>query len=77
MIYQPVLSGSYQQTPSSQTEETWREMTVNFAYEVSLFILVGICHKILRHGTDDFTSPPKEVVLRVLLPLKNILLGRV
>jgi hypothetical protein len=42
MIYQSVLSGSYQQTPSSQAEETWREMTVNFAYEVSLFILVGI-----------------------------------
>jgi hypothetical protein len=25
----------------------------------------------LRHGTDDFTSPPKEGVLRIFFPLKN------
>ena len=25
----------------------------------------------LRHGTDDFTSPPKEGVLRIFSPLKN------
>jgi len=25
----------------------------------------------LRHGTDGFTSPPKEGVLRILSPLKN------
>jgi hypothetical protein len=31
----------------------------------------------LRHGTDDFTSPPKEGVLRILSPLKSIVLGRV
>jgi hypothetical protein len=30
----------------------------------------------LRHGTDGFTSPPKEVVLRILSP-KCIVLGRV
>ena len=24
----------------------------------------------LRHGTDGFTSPPKEGVLRIFLPLK-------
>jgi len=24
----------------------------------------------LRHGTDGFTSPPKEDVLRIFLPLK-------
>jgi hypothetical protein len=46
---------------------------VNFAYEVSHFISVRflICRKILRHGTDDFTSPPKEVVLRNFIALKN------
>jgi hypothetical protein len=27
--------------PSSETGEIWREMAVNFAREVSLFILVG------------------------------------
>jgi len=25
----------------------------------------------LRHGTDGFTSPPKEGVLRIFSPLKN------
>jgi hypothetical protein len=31
----------------------------------------------LLHGTDGFTSPPKEGVLRILSPLKSIVLGRV
>jgi hypothetical protein len=31
----------------------------------------------LRSGTDGFTSPPKEGVLRILSPLKSIVLGRV
>jgi hypothetical protein len=31
----------------------------------------------LRHGTDGFSSPPKEGVLRILPPLKSIILGRV
>jgi hypothetical protein len=26
---------------------------------------------LLRHGTDGFTSPPKEVVLRIFITLKN------
>jgi hypothetical protein len=25
----------------------------------------------LRHGTDGFTSPPKEVALRIFITLKN------
>jgi hypothetical protein len=25
----------------------------------------------LRHGTNGFTSPPKEVVLRIFITLKN------
>jgi hypothetical protein len=25
----------------------------------------------LRHGTDGFTSPPREVVLRIFITLKN------
>jgi hypothetical protein len=25
----------------------------------------------LRHGTDGFTSPPKEVLLRIFITLKN------
>jgi hypothetical protein len=31
----------------------------------------------IRHGTDGFTSPPKEGVLWILSPLKSIVLGRV
>jgi hypothetical protein len=31
----------------------------------------------VRHGTDGFTSPPKEGVLRILSPLKSIVVGRV
>ena len=27
--------------------------------------------KVLLHGTDGFTSPPKEVVLRIFITLKN------
>jgi hypothetical protein len=29
------------------------------------------CRKILRHGTDGFTSSTKEVVLRICIALKN------
>jgi hypothetical protein len=29
----------------------------------------------LRHGTDGFTSPPKEVVLRIFITLKNPSVG--
>jgi len=35
----------------------------------------GLLHAAnLRHGTDGFTSPPKEGLLRILSPLK---IGRV
>jgi hypothetical protein len=52
-------------TSGSEAGESWREMTVNFGYKVSLFIPVGFltCCKILRHWTDGFTSPPKDVFL--------------
>jgi hypothetical protein len=30
-----------------------------------------------QHGTDGFTSPPKEGVLQILSPLKSIVFGRV
>jgi hypothetical protein len=29
------------------------------------------CRKILRHGADGFTSPPKKGVLRIFIVLKN------
>jgi hypothetical protein len=47
------------ETPGSEAGETWREMAVNFAYEASLSY------------SDGFTSPPKEIVLRIFIALKN------
>jgi hypothetical protein len=41
-------------------------MAAEFRLPVSL-----ICRKILRHATDGFTSPPKEVALRIFIALKN------
>jgi hypothetical protein len=47
----------------------------NFAYEEGYLFhtLKGslICRNILRHGTDGFISPPKEVVLRIFIAIKN------
>jgi hypothetical protein len=41
-------------------------MGVNFAYEASFHALKVLLHAVkLRHGTDGFTSSPKEVVLRI------------
>jgi hypothetical protein len=60
------------ETSSREAGETWREM-VKFYLQYSSFIFVSFltCPKILRHGTDCFTSPPKEVVLRISITLKN------
>jgi hypothetical protein len=46
---------------------------VNFAYETFLFHARKVLlHAVnLRHGTDGFTSPLKEVVLRIFITLKN------
>jgi hypothetical protein len=49
-------------------------MAVKFVHEVSFFMRVGFfltCRKILGHGTDGFTFPPKEAVLRNFIALKN------
>jgi hypothetical protein len=48
-------------------------MAVNFAYEVSPFILSGFftCRKSLRHGTYGFAFPPKEGVLHMFIAVKN------
>jgi len=42
----------------------------NFAYMASLFIRELLHAANLRHGTDGFTSPRKEGVLRIFSPLK-------
>jgi hypothetical protein len=46
-------------------------------YFCSYLRVVFTCHSILRHGASGFTFPPKEGVLRILLPLKIHHLGLV
>jgi hypothetical protein len=42
-------------------------MAVKFAYLWGALT----CRKIVRHGIDDFTSPPKEGLPRIFIALKN------
>jgi hypothetical protein len=51
--------------PSEDLGEKW---PLNFAYETRKVLLHAVN---LRHGTDGFTSPPKEFVLRIFITLKN------
>jgi hypothetical protein len=46
---------------------------MNFSLRNISFIFWSVltCPKILRHGVDSFTCPPKEVVLRSFVALKN------
>jgi hypothetical protein len=48
-------------------------MAVNFATKYLLHTSQGssTCRKLLTHGIDGFTSPPKEVVLRILVAVKT------
>jgi hypothetical protein len=49
------------ETPSSEVGETLREMAFNVAYEVSLFIRVGLTyHKILPNWADGFLLPRRK-----------------
>jgi hypothetical protein len=59
----------------AKQEELSKEMMDFFfsPYEVSFFHIWNgslTCRKILRHGVEGFTSPPKEVV-RIFIALKN------
>jgi hypothetical protein len=51
------------------SQETWRNGGY-LAYATVLFMPVRFFY-MPRHGTDGFTSPPKEVVLRIFITLKN------
>ena len=42
-----------------------------FRLEFDFHVIHDLLHAAnMRHGTDAFTSPPKEGVLRIFLPLK-------
>jgi hypothetical protein len=48
----------------SEARETWmRNMAAEFCLRSIFFMLLHAVN--LRYGTDGFTSPPKEVVLRI------------
>jgi hypothetical protein len=57
----------------SEAGRNWARNVREFCLSVSLSYLKGslTCYKILRHGTDSFTSSPKEVVLWIFIALKN------
>jgi hypothetical protein len=53
-------------------------MAADFCLRASFHARRVLLHAVnLRHGTHGFTSPPKEGVLRILSPLKSIVLGQV
>jgi hypothetical protein len=55
------LSGNLLPESSSCKEGELAKEMINFAYEISFHIPKGsFTCKILRHGVDGFTSPPKE-----------------
>jgi hypothetical protein len=49
----------------------WEMAALNFAYWFYSCPKVLLHAVNLRHGTDGFTSSPKEVVLRIFITLKN------
>jgi hypothetical protein len=57
--------------PSSERWKYGREMSGNIAHMTSQFTPLGIFYMPqIRHGTDGFTAPPKEGVLRIFSLLK-------
>jgi hypothetical protein len=80
LIRPPETSGSKasRHLVAKQVKYGWETWPLNFANEASVHARRFLLHAVnLRYGTDGFTSPPKEGVLRILSPLKSIVLGRV
>ena len=73
----------HQASPRQSTQrkkmEVWarnvREFCLNADFHVTFRDLLHALK--LRHGTDGFTSPPKESVLRIFSPQKSDGFGRV
>jgi hypothetical protein len=60
---------------AKQVKHGWETWLLNFADEASVHAHRVLYHAVnLQHGTDGFTSPPKEGVLRILPP--SIVLGQ-
>jgi len=57
--------------PSGGRWNCGQEMSGNFAEMTTYTLFRDLLHAVkLRHGTDSFTSPPKEGVLRIFFTLK-------
>jgi hypothetical protein len=61
--------------PDETARAIWQAVR-RLGWEMAAWILLtdttSSIHAVnLRHGTDGFTSPPKEVVLRIFITLKN------
>jgi hypothetical protein len=73
----------YQVSPHESTQQRKVELLARNVREFCLscdshVTFRGLLHAIkLRHGTDGFTSPPKQGVLRIFSPLKFDGFGRV
>jgi len=62
-------SETRQRNPSSGRWNYGREIAENFAESGNFHVTFGFFHVVnLRHGTDGFTSPPKEGALRNFSP---------
>jgi hypothetical protein len=58
------------ETPSSEVERNGEKCPSVLSTKYICHTSQGSlqCRKMLQHGADDLTSPPKEVVLRILWP---------
>jgi hypothetical protein len=73
LIRPPELSGNDTGSHIVATQEERAKEMKNLTHKILLShseLLITCCN-ILRHGTDDFTSPAKEVVLRIFIALKT------
>jgi hypothetical protein len=80
LIRPPQLSDYYTSSHLGAKHEELGEENDDFGqtkYLCSYFEGSLICRKILRHGTDVFTTLLKEGVLRIFIALENHRLGRV
>jgi hypothetical protein len=73
------VSGTTQANPSSGRWNYGREISEKFAESGDFHVSFGFfLHAVnLRHGTDGYTSPPKEGALRIFSPEKSDGFGRV
>jgi hypothetical protein len=72
-VHQSSLATLSAESFSSKLGDTWlRKWWIwPSKYLSSYFKAIFTCRKIILHGAEGFTSPPKEVVLPIFISLKN------